>query len=75
LGQTTDKKTAHYFLKLAEDSNCYVYDIARYDPDGRAVSTSLMCSKEKYDRMVIAPDRHHLDMLVENLIGELTKDK
>ena len=62
----------HDLSSKARDTDCYVWNIERYDPYGNARSLSIMCTNLGFDDK---SDEKYIAMLVETFLKELRDAK
>jgi len=65
------------FLSTAQETQTYIWNVERYDPNGGVRTLSIMCTKEEYDAAEHNEeirDRYYMSKLVENFAKELLKN-
>ena len=65
----------------AVNTQCYIYEVKRYDPNGGVTSLTNMCAEELYDQLVIegkkagkVPDSVFLEGLVNHFLIQLNEE-
>lgn len=74
----------HDLLTKAQETQAYIWNVERYDPNGGVRTLSIMCTKEEFDERAVsngAPmklfgaDTWYMSKLVENFAKELKDAK